>query len=65
MYTERKQIFMKNLKSVVKTFLFSVLLVIVILTTDNTVLPNENMSESSVSTCCEEYPDLPYYDSGH
>lgn len=56
---------MKNLKSVVKTFLFSVLLVIVILTTDNTVLPNENMSESSVSTCCEEYPDLPYYDSGH
>lgn len=56
---------MKNLKSMVKMFLFSALFAIAILTTDHTVTSDKNVTESSVSTCCEEYPNLSAGESGH
>lgn len=56
---------MKNLKSIVKTFLFSALCAIAILTTDHIVTLDKSVTESSVSTCCEEYPDLSANDSMH
>ena len=56
---------MKNLKSIVKTLLISAFMAVMVSTAGNTVSPIEDIMENSVSTCCEECPDMPDSVSGH
>lgn len=56
---------MKNFKSIMKTFLFSALTVIVISVNESTIIVGENIIETAVSVCSEEYPNTTSIDSGH
>lgn len=56
---------MKNLKTILKTLLFSTFMAVMVSTAGNTVVNITNTTESSIPVCCEECPDLPLTDSGH
>jgi len=56
---------MKNVKSIVKTLLFSAFMAVVVSTAGDTINPIKNPSENIISVCSEECPDVEVYETGY
>lgn len=55
---------MKNLETIIKKLLLSLLVSLTLFTADYTTVHEDYQENTAVSTCCEEYPELDHISSG-